>query len=411
MVFCDLMNRLKTTELNTMNASTILHNMLRAVTPNSIHKARFNTLVAAVKSLLHCQQCTLTSIGRNLDSKTTEKHDIKRIDRLLSNNELLRESISVYVRLTRFVVTEKHPVILVDWSHADTQTKYCILRASIVSEGRSLTLYQESAFSFQYHCPKVQKRFLKMLKLILPSDCRPVIVTDAGFKVPWLKAVRNNGWHYISRVRGTAHLKTQDSDEFIPCQSLFKNNQRKSQYLGATELTKSAKYQTHAVLVGKGHKLLKRDKKRGYKEPWLLVSSLPKRYHFLEKVLKLYGMRMQIEAGFRDQKSVRFGLGSDLHRTNKLYRLDILLLLATLAHWFSMMLGAVIDKAGKTGAFQANSSKNRRVVSWAFVGLRYFKKQSIKLRRRDYLEGLAYFVQVVVQLDWKNMDVSDVIEI
>lgn len=165
------------------------------------------------------------------------------------------------------MVTEKHHVILVDWSHADTQTKYCILRASIVSEGRSLTLYQESAFSFQYHCPKVQKRFLKMLKLILPSDCRPVIVTDAGFKVPWLKAVRNNGWHYISRVRGTAHLKTQDSDEFIPCQSLFKNNQRKSQYLGATELTKSAKYQTHAVLVGKGHKLLKRDKKRGYKEP------------------------------------------------------------------------------------------------------------------------------------------------
>ncbi|WKD24799.1 hypothetical protein NDQ71_06940 [Pseudoalteromonas sp. KG3] len=50
-------------------------------------------------------------------------------------------------------------------------------------------------------------------------------------------------------------------------------------------------------------------------------------------------------------------------------------------------------------------------MSWAFVGLRYFKKQSIKLRRRDYLAGLAYFVQVVVQLDWKNMDVSDVIEI
>ena len=122
-------------------------------------------------------------------------------------------------------------------------------------------------------------------------------------------------------------------------------------------------------------------------------------------------MRMQIEAGFRDQKSVRFGLGSDLHRTNKLNRLDILLLLVTLAHWFSMMLGAVIDKAGKTGAFQANSTKNRRVVSWAFVGLRYFKKQSFKLRRRDYLEGLAYFVQVVVKLNWNNMDVSDVIEI
>lgn len=55
MVFCDLMNCLKTSELNTMNAFTILHIMLRAVTPDSIHKAKFNTLVAAVKSLLHCE--------------------------------------------------------------------------------------------------------------------------------------------------------------------------------------------------------------------------------------------------------------------------------------------------------------------------------------------------------------------
>ncbi|TMO54677.1 IS4 family transposase, partial [Pseudoalteromonas aurantia] len=191
----------------------------------------------------------MTSIGRNLESKTTEKHDIKRIDRLLSNHELLRESTSVYVSLSRFVVTEKHPIILVDWSHADTQNKHCILRASIVSEGRSLTLYQKSTFSYQYHCPKIQKYFLKMLKLLLPSECRPVIVTDAGFKVPWLKAVRSNGWHYISRVRGTVHLKTQQSNDFISCQSLFKSNRRKSCYLGEVELTKSAKYHTHAVLV------------------------------------------------------------------------------------------------------------------------------------------------------------------
>ncbi|TMO70061.1 hypothetical protein CWC19_02415 [Pseudoalteromonas aurantia] len=56
-------------------------------------------------------------------------------------------------------------------------------------------------------------------------------------------------------------------------------------------------------------------------------------------------------------KSVWFGLGSDLHRTNKLNRLNILLLLATLTHWFSMMLGAVIDKAGKTGALQPKTGE------------------------------------------------------
>ena len=45
-------------------------------------------------------------------------------------------------------------------------------------------------------------------------------------------------------------------------------------------------------------------------------------------------------------------------------------------------------------------------ICWTAV----LQKQSIELRRRDYLEGLAYFKQMVVQLGWKNMDVSDVIE-
>ena len=45
-------------------------------------------------------------------------------------------------------------------------------------------------------------------------------------------------------------------------------------------------------------------------------------------------------------------------------------------------------------------------ICWAAI----LQKQSIKTATRDYLAGLAYFVQVVVKLDWKNMDVSDVIE-
>ena len=61
----------------------------------------------------------------------------------------MRESTSVYVRLSRFVVTEKHPVILVDWSHADTQTKYCILRAKTVTERVTLTLRIAGLFGVQ----------------------------------------------------------------------------------------------------------------------------------------------------------------------------------------------------------------------------------------------------------------------
>ncbi len=69
--------------------------------------------------------------------------------------------------------------------------------------------------------------------------------------------------------------------------------------------------------VGKGYKLLKRDKNKTYKEPWLLVSSLADCHGYADKFAKCYSSRMQIEESFRDQKSYRYGLGSDLHGTKE----------------------------------------------------------------------------------------------
>ncbi len=71
-----------------------------------------------------------------------------KLDRLLSNQELLHESSSVYVNLSRFVLPEKPSIILVDWSNAGTQNNHCILRASIVTERRGMALYQYRMFNF-----------------------------------------------------------------------------------------------------------------------------------------------------------------------------------------------------------------------------------------------------------------------
>jgi hypothetical protein len=42
---------------------------------------------------------------------------------------------------------------------------------------------------------------------MLPKRCRPVIVTDAGFKVPWFKEISALGWHFIGRVRGKVSVR------------------------------------------------------------------------------------------------------------------------------------------------------------------------------------------------------------
>ncbi len=55
-----------------------------------IHKKRLSSLMLATKTVLDGSDLTLTKIGRALDTDTTVKHAIKRIDRLLGNRNLRR---------------------------------------------------------------------------------------------------------------------------------------------------------------------------------------------------------------------------------------------------------------------------------------------------------------------------------
>ena len=60
-----------------MRAQTILNTFLNDVTP-SMHKVRRASLCAVLSSVLSGSQLSITAIGRNIDSKTSEKHQIKR---------------------------------------------------------------------------------------------------------------------------------------------------------------------------------------------------------------------------------------------------------------------------------------------------------------------------------------------
>lgn len=286
-----------------MNVKTMLADFLSFVTPKCMHKARFLAVGAAVQSLMQNGQCTVTAIGRNFDSETSEKHGIKRADRLLRNEALQAEAPLIYGEMTRLLRQGKQPLILVDWSNADTKKRHFILRASLALEGRPLTLHQVVVPMDEYTCPHVHRAFLYRLKQVLPADFKPVIITDAGFKVPWFKQIRKLGWHYIARVRGNQTMQLPGQDAYITVAKAYKKARPTPQVLGEVKLTKAQQYRTQAVLVGTGWKLRKSDKHKQYKEPWLLVSSLPNCFDYATKIAKCYGKRMQIEESFRDRKA------------------------------------------------------------------------------------------------------------
>lgn len=205
---------------------------------------------------------------------------------------------------------------------------------------------------------------------------------------------------YIARVRGNQTLQLPGQEAYITVAKVYKQARTTPQWLGEVKLTKAQQYRTQAVLVGTGWKLRKSDKHKQYKEPWLLVSSLPDCFNYATKIAKCYGKRMQIEESFRDQKSQTYGLGSEAHRTYKRKRLEVLLLLAALANWLHYMIGLAAELAGKHLQFQANSIKHRRVLSFNYLGMRLSKAAQLGLTEEDMQAAREKVMVWAAESDW-----------
>lgn len=181
----------------------ILHESLYQFCPE-LHLKRLNSLMLACRALLDSKTLTLTKLGRNLPCQARTKHNIKRMDRLLGNHHLHQERLAVYRWHASFICAgNPMPVVLVDWSDIREHKRLMVLRASVALQGRSVTLY-EKAFPLSKLCSKsAHDQFLSDLASILPSSVTPpLIISDAGFKVPWYKSVEEHGWYWLMRVRG-----------------------------------------------------------------------------------------------------------------------------------------------------------------------------------------------------------------
>ena len=92
-------------------------------------------------------------------------------------------------------------------------------------------------------------------------------------------------------------------------------------------------------------------------EPWCLVASdvtVPTRV-----LIRYYGKRWGIEAGFRDIKDMRFGMGLSSMHVSRPDRRDRLLLISALAIAMLSLLGAAGERIGYDRWLKANTVKRR----------------------------------------------------
>ena len=380
-----------------MQARTILHTLMRQVS-GSMHATRRTALEAAVWAAVRSQALSVTALGRAMEGAALEKHCIKRADRLLSNRHLHGERQALYRALARRLIGQQaRPVLLVDWSDLDPVKRHQVLRAALVLAGRALTIYEEVHGRATAEKRVTHARFLARLQALLPPGCRPVLVTDAGFRTPWFRAVEGMGWDWVARIRHRHWVQLDSAPDWQPVRRLQTQATAQPQALGAAQLTRTAPHRCRLVLYrgkAKGRHRLNRHGQRArsrysekhataQREPWLLATNLPATRGLAKQVVRLYRTRMQIEEAFRDLKSRRFGLGSKDQRSRETARLSILLLIAALGLLLLWLIGSAARQRGLARHYQANSVRSSSVLSVIFLGLRICERDRDRFSAAD----------------------------
>jgi len=105
---------------------------------------------------------------------------------------------------------------------------------------------------------------------------------------------------------------------------------------------------------------------------------------------------MQIEASFRDTKSIRFGIGFELNLSRSAKRLQVLLLVAMIATFVLWLLGMAARNSQQHLQYQANTIKDRPVLSAIYLGLRVANDRRFEFKV-DELKAVALILYETVQ--------------
>jgi hypothetical protein len=360
-----------------MHALAIVQQLLRTRCPH-IHAGRLTVILAAVSAAVRSRRLTLTELGRALLGPAHVKHNIKRIDRLLGNRHLAAERGDLYQALARRIVgTLCAPLIIVDWTDLSADRRWQLLRAALPIGGRCLTLYEEVHPLTRFGNPRVHRAFLHQLKALLPEGVKPILITDAGFRAPWFKAVNRLSWHWIGRVRNRTYLRPHGAAAWIACKTLYRSAHARPQALGAYDLVRSnpvtcrlylikrpKKHRIHTSVFGhrvRGNQSLKQA--RAHREPWLLAASPSLSHLKAAQIINHFATRMQIEEAFRDLKCVRYGLGFEFNLSRTRERLAALVLIAALTFFVLWLIGRQALARKLQFHYQSNTRRTRPVLS------------------------------------------------
>jgi hypothetical protein len=271
-----------------------------------MHALRSRVLFRAVEAMIQGRRLTLMDLARSWPGAERVRAPLKALDRLLGNRHLHGEREGIYKAMIGWLVRGEQPIIIVDWSDLKEDRSWHLPRAAIPVGGRSLSILDMVFPGGKQGSPKAEKLFLQRLVHLLPDDVRPILVTDAGFRGPWFRAVEARGWQWLGRLRNTTYLKPVEAPsehgEWVTCKAMYALATRMPRDFGLMEVARSNPLTARVVLHAKPAKGRKHRNRQGVpafnsnsrknaqreREPWLLVA-FPSLTLSARQLIALYG--------------------------------------------------------------------------------------------------------------------------
>lgn len=393
-----------------MHAATVLQKCLSNVF-KQMHAARAEVLIGAVQALLLGRRLILMDLARAWPGAQRVRAPLKRLDRLLGNVHLKAERVALYRAMTQWLVRHDRPIIIIDWSALRADDRWHLLRAGIPVGGRTLTILEMIYPKSMLASPRAEKAFLRQLHQLLPAQVRPILVTDAGFRTPWFRAVARLGWDYVGRLRHQTRIKLEGSCDWVDNRELHQNASSQAQRFKGVSIVQSDPWRCDLVsyrkpkqgrfrLTRTGSRSASRRSclaQRSAHDPWLLVVSAGLADLKPSRIVALYGKRMQIEQSFRDLKCERMGCAFRYSLTRSIDRLLILLLLHALATFVAWLKALTLQRRAATDLGGIASKRKRPHYSLLRLGWEALRRLHPPNHSRSlcaaYKDPPAFFLQ------------------
>ena len=304
------------------------------------------------------------------------------------------------------------PVIAVDWSDLDGAKRHFLLRASLIIQGRALTLYEEVHTLATKEKRRTHGLFLRQLQGIVGVDTRAILASN---RCGACSLTRGSGrcWRWVgtmsdvfatgiwcalaSRRRGLTPKRCMQRlprsprswarlSSPVPSRCTVAS----SWYGGPNRVAANGPSAVNARTQGILNDTPDGRVSRGYWSPRCQHTRSVQ-----NRIVRLYAQRMQIEEAFRDLKSERFGLGFEVSRSTDTHRIAVLLLIAMLTLLLAWLIGKSVELLGQHRRYQANTERRRRVLSTTYIGRRAVHDARLHINTEQFIAAAQHLATLV----------------